>query len=246
MARGGSRWELADGERSQPAMPTCVACTSDSDRAGDSWRSPEPRLATETRSVPSPLAMRPPAQQGALPPGWRELADPASGQPYYHHMAQDVTTWDRPGAAAGQSRVPASFNVRTVSSSRASRCTLGWTKDRAESRSTKGFCADSHRDSFAGVPTTHSGQGSAGPTHTALGALRGALTFAIVASPGKSMAVRREVKSQLPVRTTSTTERPMALFSSPAGLPPTPNPLEGSFEELSESSPDRRGLAALI
>jgi len=228
-------------------MPTCFACTSDSDRAGDSWRSPEPppRAGTQ-RTVPSPLAMRPAAQQGALPPGWRELADPASGQPYYHHPSMDVTTWDRPGAAAGRSRVPASFKVRTVSSSRASRCTLGWRKDRAESRSTKGSCAGSHRDSFAGVPTTHSGQSSAGPTRTALGSMRGALTFAIVASPGKSMAVRREVKSQLPVRTTSTTERPMALFSSPAGPAPTPNPLEGSFEELSESSPDRRGLAALI
>jgi hypothetical protein len=47
---------------------------------------------------------------GALPGGWEEVLDAESGEPYYHHVATGLTTWERPGAmdaVSGQPEPPA-------------------------------------------------------------------------------------------------------------------------------------------
>lgn len=45
-------------------------------------------------SVPPPP---PPNDSGALPDGWTEVLDQASGRMYYVHRATHETTWSRPG-----------------------------------------------------------------------------------------------------------------------------------------------------
>ena len=44
------------------------------------------------------------AGSGALPEGWHELLDEASGSPYYYNEHTGTTSWDRP--AAGQVDTP--------------------------------------------------------------------------------------------------------------------------------------------
>ncbi len=55
---------------------------------------PPEMAAGKFQGVPPPPP--PPPAGFALPPGWSEQLDPASGNPYYHNAATGVTTWTKP------------------------------------------------------------------------------------------------------------------------------------------------------
>mmetsp|Transcript_8767 Transcript_8767/g.19452 ORF Transcript_8767/g.19452 Transcript_8767/m.19452 type:complete len:317 (-) Transcript_8767:47-997(-) len=42
----------------------------------------------------------------ALPPGWAEHLDPASGKPYFHNTSTGVTTWERPAGTPASALPP--------------------------------------------------------------------------------------------------------------------------------------------
>jgi eukaryotic-like serine/threonine-protein kinase len=89
--------------RAAAAPPTTAAAVAPVATAAAS--TPAPATAGSARSdagggggllggTPAP---KPPPPASRLPPGWRMLTDPDSGNPYYWHEASGTTAWERPG-----------------------------------------------------------------------------------------------------------------------------------------------------
>jgi hypothetical protein len=60
--------------------------------------STDPQLAALRAKVAATLKAATPPDPNALPDGWTEHVDDASGKTYYHRASNDTTQWDRPTA----------------------------------------------------------------------------------------------------------------------------------------------------
>lgn len=91
-------------EGEETDIPMLEAPTSTPAHSVDS--TPMPILATELLPAVAVVASLPAlesagiALDAALPPGWQQVVDEASGDTYYWHEPTDQTSWERPTAAA--------------------------------------------------------------------------------------------------------------------------------------------------
>ena len=64
-------------------------------------------LSNQSHYQPAPVGYQPaPIAMNALPMGWLEVLDPATGRPFYHNAITGVTQWTKPGVIAPPSAPP--------------------------------------------------------------------------------------------------------------------------------------------